>query len=312
MKIKKVGIVALSCQIKDSNRNKGVEKSLEILRQKGVAIEFGDSYLDYKDQFVASTSSRVNDIHKFFEDTNVDFIMNLTGGYNCNEILDQLDYDLIRKNPKPFVGYSDITAINLALFCKSGVETINGPMLVDSAFDDKAIERLLEFFESENKEFENFESYYTSYKSKSFLSLTIKLIEGKKLTCEGNIIVGNLSTFNLLLGTEYVPDLTNKILFLEYDKEESKALPSIQRMLWQIRQNGVFDKIDGLVFGLLEPEVQSEESELNLSIKKILEDVTAGFNFPVLYNLQFGHIYPSLILQNGSKIKIENSKIRLL
>jgi muramoyltetrapeptide carboxypeptidase len=79
-------------------------------------------------------------------------------------------------------------------------------------------------------------------------------------------------------------------------------------MLWQIRQNGIFDKINGLVFGLLEPEVQKEETEFQ-NIKSILESVTQNYTFPVLYNAQFGHIYPSWVLQNGRKVEIIKNQI---
>lgn len=136
-------------------------------------------------------------------------------------------------------------------------------------------------------------------------------LDNKKLKATGKIVVGNLSTFNLLLGTPYLPDFRDKILFLEYDKEEVKSLPSLERVLWKICQNGIFDKISGLVFGLLEPEVQKEETEFQ-NTQTILKGVTNNYNLPVLYNAQFGHIYPSWVLQNGITVKIENGKIFLI
>jgi muramoyltetrapeptide carboxypeptidase len=311
-KINKVGIVALSCQLKDSLRKNSVKEACQFLLNRGINVVYGESSV-FADQFVAPTKNRVNDIHNFFSDPSIDLIMNVTGGYNCNEILELLDYELIAKNPKYFVGYSDITAINLAMFTRSGIKTINGPMLVDFCFDKSSMDRLLKFLEnSQPKELLNFEYYYTDDAKNKICTPMIKTIKGKDKFANGKVIVGNLSTFNLLLGTEYLPDFKGKILFLEYDKEENKALPSIQRMLWQIRQNGIFKDLAGLVFGVLEPIVKNEESELCLNFEKILVDVTNSYNFPILYDLQFGHIYPSLIIQNGAKVLIQNSNNSLV
>ncbi len=99
-------------------------------------------------------------------------------------------------------------------------------------------------------------------------------------------------------------------MFLEYDKEEEMAMPSLERMLWQIRQNGIFDKIDGLVFGLLEPRAKQQE-KLPQTIKQILQDVTEDYNFLVAFDAQFGHLYPSFVLKNGAKTTIEFSSFNL-
>lgn len=308
-KINKIGIVALSCQVKDELRNNSIKEAYRFLSEKGIKIIYGES-TNFANQFVATAESRINDIHNFFADPSIDLIMNITGGYNFNEILEFLDYELIAQNPKYFVGYSDVTSINLAMLTKSGIKTINGPMLVDYCFDITSISRLLECLENPQLgEVKNFEYYYTDNIESKIKTPKVKVINGKDKVTNGESVVGNLSTFNLLLGTEYIPNLKGKILFLEYDKEENKALPSIQRMIWQLRQSGIFDNLAGLVFGVLEPIVENEGLELKLNIKKILEDVTKGCNFPVVYNLQFGHIYPNLIIQNGVNISIQNERI---
>jgi muramoyltetrapeptide carboxypeptidase len=308
-KIKKIGVVSLSCQVNDETRKLGIEEACKFLLEKGIEIVYGES-TDFVDQFVAPIKNRVDDMHSFFADPSIDLILNLTGGYNCNEILEFLDYDLIAKNPKHFVGYSDITSINLAMFTKSGIKTINGTMLVDYCFDKTSMSKLLEFLENpQSKKLVSYDYYYTDNIEAKIDSPMIKSLVGKDKVANGESVVGNLSTFNLLLGTEYLPGFKGKILFLEYDKEEDKALPSLQRMLWQIRQNSVFDNLAGMVFGVLEPIVKNEELELKLNFEKILTDVTSNYSFPVLYDLQFGHIYPSLIIQNGTKMVIENENI---
>lgn len=98
------------------------------------------------------------------------------------------------------------------------------------------------------------------------------------------------------------------MLFLEYDREEQRALPSIERFLWQLRLAGVFEQLEALIFGRLQESVRQEETSYD-SIQRILTDVTEGYSFPVLYNAQFGHIYPSWVLVNGRSCVIEGTSI---
>jgi muramoyltetrapeptide carboxypeptidase len=289
-----IGIIGLSQTLKnDSESENSVTNFIQNLKSQGHELIVGKTVFSKFGYKTASIEDRLSDLHQMFLDPKIEIILNNTGGYSSNELLEFIDYDLIKKNPKIFVGYSDITAINLALYTKTGLQTINGPMVVDFDWYKNCYKDLFDYFEGKKSELQ---------------SDQIKYLANKKLEAKGEIIAGNLSTFNLLLGTKYLPDFKNKVLFLEYDKEESKALPSLERMLWQIRQNGIFDKINGLVFGLLEPEVQKEETEFQ-NIKSILESVTQNYTFPVLYNAQFGHIYPSWVLQNGRKVEIIKNQI---
>jgi muramoyltetrapeptide carboxypeptidase len=223
--------------------------------------------------------------------------------------LEYLDYHLIKKNPKVFVGYSDITAVNLAIYTKTGIQTTDGHTIDDYEIDPFWFERVLEVIETKKKyELKNSFYYKDSWSNKDFISRQIEFLEGKKMSAVGKLIAGNISTFNLLLGTPYLPDLNNTILFLEHNKAEIQDLPAMERMLWQIRQNGIFKKISGLIIGLLEPEVKKEETKAQ-NMESILTRLTQNYDFPVLFNAQFGHIYPSWVLQNGSSVKIKGKQI---
>ncbi len=227
--------------------------------------------------------------------------MNTIGGYNCNEILEFLDYDLIKKNRKHFVGFSDITSANLALFTKANIPTVNGCHITYYLSDQNSF---LDLFQTLNNEKKNLVAEKFIWQGDLSKSLRepgdIKFLQNKNSKAEGWAIGGNLSTFCLMLGTEYMPDFTGSVLFLEYDKEEDKCLPSLERLMWQIRQNGIFKKINALVFGQLQKEVVAEETETD-TLERILKNVTDGYNFPVLFNTTFGHIYPSWQVVNGEK-----------
>ena len=106
-----------------------------------------------------------------------------------------------------------------------------------------------------------------------------------------------------MVGTPYLPSFSQRTLFLEYDREEQRALPSLERFLWQLRQSGILKNLTGLVFGLLQPSVAAEETPTD-SIERILTEVTAGYRYPVIYDAQFGHIYPSWVIVNGREIRI--------
>lgn len=306
-----IGTIGLSYPIKDNlEAEKSTRDFIQKVESEGHQVVVGQttfSKLGYK---TASIGGRLDDLHRMFLDPKIDIILNNTGGYSSNELLEFIDYDVIKSNPKVFVGYSDITAINLAIYAKTGLQTINGHCLDDFEIDSDFFGKITSILNNDEIQLRNHSTYQDTLAQKDFTTPIIACLEEKTQAAEGKVVVGNLSTFNLLLGTPFLPDFKDKILFIEYDKEEVLGLPSLERMLWQIRQNGIFDKITGLVFGLLEPEVQKEENNI-WNIKTILENVTQGFDFPVLYNAQFGHIYPSWVLQNGRKVKIDKAQIYL-
>lgn len=306
-----IGIVGLSYPIKDNLEGERAARSfIQKLQSEGHTTIVGKTVFSKFGYKTASIQDRLSDLHQMFANPDIEIILNNTGGYSSNELLEFIDYNLIQKNPKIFVGFSDITAVNLALYSKAKIQTIDGHTIDDFEIEPDFFEKIISTTSSKNMELKNYSTYKDAWTKKNFPSPKILTLKNKKVTANGKIVAGNLSTFNLLLGVPYLPNFTNKILFLEHNKAEIQDLPALERMLWQIRQNGIFDKINGLVFGLLEPEVQKEETEFQ-NIQNILETVTQNYTFPVLYNAQFGHIYPSWVLQNGRKVEIINNQIFL-
>lgn len=306
---------------KQKRLNMRVRAGIDYLTENGFAVSVGktvfpDMSLGYK---AASIKDRVNDVHEMFSNQKVNLIMNTIGGYNCNEILEYLDYDLIKKNPKFFVGFSDITSANLALFTKANIKTVNGSHITYYLHDKNSFLNLFQTLNNEKKELACEKFIWEGDLTKTLREPgEIEFLRGKNSTAEGWAIGGNLSTFCLMLGTEYTPDFSGSVLFIEYDKEEDTCLPSLERLMWQIRQNGIFKKINALVFGQLQKDVLKEETRTEKkeggkakdidTLKRILIDVTSGYDFPVLYNTTFGHIYPSWQIINGANVEFSTTK----
>src|SRR5699024_2083738 len=155
-------------------------------------------------------------------DKNVKAILTVIGGYNVNQILDYIDYDLIKENPKIICGFSDITALTNAIYAKAGMITYSGPhfssfgMKKGFEYTEKYFKKML--MQSESIEIESSnewsnDSWFKNQENRTFIkNVGMKIInEGE---AEGKIIGGNLCTLNLLQGTEYMPDLEETILFI--------------------------------------------------------------------------------------------------
>jgi len=303
-----LGIVALSLP-SVGKRERLVRFALKYLQESGFNLKIGSAVFTQLSYKSASRQRRIRDLEQMYGDSSVDLILNTTGGYNSNELLEDLDWNLLRRNPKPFVGYSDLTTLNLALF-KRGLSSINGPMLVDLWWDRGCLSRLFKTLTLPSWSLNCGGSIFEWGNAQRRKAPSLKRLPGKSKSTSGGLIAGNLSTFNLLIGTDYFPNLKNKVLFLEYDYDESLGLPSLERYLWQLRQNGILGQLKAFVFGTLPARVKREESAA-WNLKKILSEVFEPFKYPVLYDGQFGHIYPSWILPNGAKVAIDGGRVKL-
>ncbi len=290
------------------------------LEDLGFKVSFGKNVKnsinnDYK---CASVEDRVNDLHDAFTDKNVKAILTVIGGYNVNQILDEIDYNLIKNNPKILCGFSDITALTNAIYTKTGLVTYSGVHF--SSFGMKyGFEYSLEYFRrmfltnewiqiKSSKEWSN-DLWFSNQENRMFeKNEGMQIIyEGK---AEGKIIGGNLCTLNLLQGTEYMPDINDSILFIEDDGLVGKEfVREFDRDLQSLLHATKEKNIKGIVIGRAE-----KVSEMNydkwvniLETKKQLE------NIPIIINANFGHTTPIFTFPIGgnAKLIIENNKIDL-
>src|SRR3989344_1696037 len=195
----------------------------------GLQLSFAKNVEELDEFDSSSIQSRVNDLHEAFSDKSVKGILTAVGGMNCNQLLRYLDWDLIKNNPKVFIGYSDTTALQNAIYAKTGLVTYSGPSYW--SFRQKLhFDYTLEYFKKcilNDQEFDILQSkswsddrWYTDQENREILKndgwLVINSGEAR-----GKILGANICTFNLLQGTEYFPDISDSILFLEDDSEST-------------------------------------------------------------------------------------------
>lgn len=276
------------------------------LTEMGLKISYS-SRAEEKDQFVSSSiESRVKDLHEAFSDKKVKGILTVIGGFNVNQILKYLDYDLIKKNPKILCGYSDITALSNAIYAKTDLVTYSGPHF--STFGmEKGLEYTQEYFQRclwedlpmkiENSQEWSDDAWYLDQNKREFIKNEgyFLLNEGR---AEGKLLGGNLCTFNLLQGTEFMPQLKDSILFLE-DDEETRDV-HFDRDLQSLLQQTDFGGVRGLVIGRFQKVSQMTKEKLTqiIKTKKELE------NIPVIANVDFGHTSPMLTFPIGGRVKL--------
>ena len=286
------------------------EIALRRLREMGFKISFS-KYAEECDEFKSSSiEHRVEDIHKAFEDKNVKGILTAIGGFNSNQLLKYLDYDLIKANPKILCGYSDITSLQNAIFRKVGLVTYSGPHF--STFGMlKGLDYTIEYFKKcvmESGPFEvrpskewSDDEWYKNQEKREFIKNKGFLVinEGE---AEGTIIGGNLCTLNLLQGTEFMPSLKNTILFIE-DDEESKP-QHFDRDLQSLIHLPDFDGVKGIVIGRFQKASEMNERLLT----KIIKTKRELNGIPVIANVDFGHTTPHITFPIGGKARIFASK----
>lgn len=239
----------------------------------------------------SSITSRVEDIHEAFLDPNVKMVITCLGGFNANQLLRHLDYDLIAKHPKILCGFSDITALHNAIYAKTGLVTYHGPHYGTFAFDREAEYTRKAFFDCVMNDMpivvtpsEAAAKYHT-------------IQEG---ACEGTIIGGNLCTLNLLQGTPYMPDMRDKVLFLEDDNIMGPYFSyEFDRNLESLLQIEGADTIKGIVFGRFDESCGLTVETITDIIQNKVPD-----NIPVIFGADFGHVFPMITFPIGGTAKI--------
>ena len=250
--------------------------AVDFWRKEGFNLAFSKNSREIGKFHSSSIASRVEDIHEAFSDPNVKMVITCLGGFNCNQLLRHLDYDLIAKNPKILCGFSDITALHNAVYAKTGLVTYHGPHYGTFAFDREA-----------------------EYTRKAFFDCVMKdtIQEG---TCEGTIIGGNLCTLNLLQGTPYMPDIRNKVLFLEDDNIMGDYFCyEFDRNLESLLQVEGADTIKGIIFGRF-------DDSCGLTVETITDIIRdkVPSHIPVIFGADFGHVFPMITFPIGGSVRI--------
>jgi len=288
-----IGIISPASSPVDLSR---IEKGVNYLEKLGYRVEVGKNVGKQRGYLAGEDSERLEDFHAMFKNKNVKAIISVRGGYGSGRLLDKIDFNLVKKNPKIFVGYSDITYLLLALFKKTGLVTFAGPMLAVDFFND-----IDEFTE------EIFWRVLTSNKKIGKIfnpdkEPFYKLNGGR---AEGLMIAANLSILTSMLGTNYLPDFKNKLLLIE----DIGELPyRIDRMFNQLKLGGVFEKINGLILGRFVDCYETDAEKKTLSLNEVIEDYLKPLKMPIIYSVKHGHIKKNITIPIGIKTKMNASR----
>ncbi|MEG4234477.1 LD-carboxypeptidase [Microcoleus sp. Pol11C3] len=278
------------------NYEKEVQPFFKALDKLGLKIKLGEHFYDRYGYLAGKDADRAADVNTAFADDSVRGIFTGMGGWGCGRILPLLDYNIIGNNPKIIMGFSDITALLLAIHAKTNIVTFHGPLGAStwSPFTVYSLKKIL--FDGGSVTLQN---------SKSVQIETIG-----RGTARGKLIGGNLSVIAAMVGSAYLPTWENSILFVE---EVGEEVYRIDRMLTQLKLAGILDKISGFIFGQC-TKCEAETPQESLTLPQVLSDHIRPLKIPAWYGSMVGHIQDKFTLPIGLEVEIDadSGTIKLL
>ncbi|QHS24082.1 LD-carboxypeptidase [Virgibacillus sp. MSP4-1] len=289
------------------------QRGLKFLNNLGYEIVEGSCSNHHQAYRSGSIKDRVHELNDFIYDDDIKAIISTIGGTNSNSLLPYIDYEYLKDHPKIIMGYSDVTALLLGIYAKTGLVTFYGPAIVPSFGEyPEMLPKGVEYFKDvvikqktapyildvPNRWTDEMLDWNTQTRAKKMY-----LNEGwtclRKGKAYGILVGGNLNTLSGFLNTEYFPDLTGSILFIE-DSFKDMALE--ERLFSMLKVSGIFDKISGLILGKHE---QFDDLNSPFTIDELLLEVIGDRDIPVLTNVDIGHTFPSHVFPIGININLD-------
>jgi muramoyltetrapeptide carboxypeptidase len=294
--LKKGDLIGLISPASTPDNLEKINKSVEYFEKLGYRVIVGKNVGKVRGYLAGTDDERLEDFHSMFSNKDVKAIFCVRGGYGTIRFLDKINFNLIKKNPKIFVGYSDITALQLAIFHKTGLITFAGPMAAVDFTGD--VDPFTE---------ENFWKMVTSTKPFG----KFKNPQGERISCitkgkaKGRLLGGNLSLVCSLLGTPFIPKFDKAILFLEEVEEKPYR---IDRFFAQLKLAKIFDKVNGIVLCNFTDCEETDPTKKSLTLNDVVSDYFTGLKKPVVYNLIHGHIKSKNTIPIGAMASVDCSK----
>ena len=319
-----IGLVSTSAPLAGSVSHR-TQKGIKMLQELGFQVKIGKHALKVTGYTAGTAKERAEDIHSFFKDKEVKAIFSFIGGNHSNQILKYLDFNLIKNNPKIFLGYSDATVLHFAFYAKANLITFYGPaVLTQFAENPKILPYTKDYF---RKALMNIQPIGKIKPSTSWTDEVLDWFKKEDLKrprkikrnkgwqwlkvgkAEGQILGGCITSMLHLRGTKYWPDFSGSILFWETpesgdDFTKGEKVENIDSYLADLELSGVFKNIRGMIVGRFFGYSKQEEEE----IIKIIKTRTADYKFPILTNVDIGHSDPMITVPLGVKVKIDSSK----
>ena len=287
-----LGLVAPASPIYDSS---DFDEMIINLENLGYKLKLGEHVRDRYGYLAGKDEDRASDLMNMFKDNDVDAILCVRGGWGCNRILPLIDFEIIKSNPKPLIGFSDITSLHLSIQHKTGLVTFHGPV-----------------GKSDWNEFtlNSWNEVLTEGKEAKFIvpedqDDTFVIGQGK---AKGRLLGGNLTVLTAMIGSDYLPDFEGSIIFLEDVGEDAYR---VDRMLTQLKLAGILDKISGFVFGKC---TNCDAGENSLTFNQVFEDHIGKLDIPAFYGAMISHESRNITIPIGVEAEIDskNRTIRLL
>lgn len=274
-------------------RSEPVEVQAESLEAMGLVPVKGENFYKRRGYLAGTDKERAADINAFFADPTIKGIMGI-GGWGSARVLPHLDFDLIGDNPKPVIGFSDVTALLLGLRARTGLVTFHGPhpRIVTSADYFKRV-----LFDGEEVLFSNPEEV----KDDETVQTRERYATLSGGRARGRLVGGNLTVLSAIVGSPYLPDFKGAILFLEDVREQPYR---VDRMLTQLRLAGLLDEIAGFVFGRC-TDCEPGDSYGSLTLEEILDDHIVPLGVPAYRGAMIGHIRRQFMLPLGIETELD-------
>lgn len=319
-----IGIVSPSAPLAGLISHR-VEKGIKILEKLGFKVKIGKNALKITNYTAGSSKERAEDINNFFKDKDIKAIFSFIGGNHSNQILKYLDFDLIKKNPKIFLGYSDTTVLHFAFLTQVNLITFYGPaVLTQFAENPEIFTYTKEYFEKTLMSTQPIGGVRPSFKwtdeildwfKKEDLKKPRKMKKNKgwqwlrQGKSEEPILGGCITSMMHLRGTKYWPNFSGTILFWEIPEShedfiKGESPENIDAYLTDLELSGIFDKIKGMIIGRPFGYTKKQTNQLI----QIIKERTNDYKFPILFNVDIGHTDPMITVPLGVKVKIDSYK----
>ena len=295
-RLRKGDTVGLIAPASNMNEDESIRIAADIVESLGFKVRLGE-YIFERNEYLAGTDKqRADDVNGMFADDDVDAIVCVRGGYGSSRILPYLDYDLIARNPKILLGFSDNTAILTAIHSKTGLVGFHGSILKH---------RFSEYTLSEFKKVVMHPSPRTTIgAAPPFEAGEGRIDTRNRLTyiaggkAHGPLLGGNLTLISSLIGTEFEPDFNGRILFLEEVHEEPYKVDRLLTHLWLAKK---LQQVAGIAFGTFADAGSSGNS---FSIEEVLRDRCANLGIPVVRGFMIGHFTDNTVVPIGIEAEL--------
>lgn len=298
-----VGLITPSTYVSDPDTLIAAERTIAYFKLKpawGRNVKKKLAYLG------GTVQERLDDLHEMFRNPEVKAVFALRGGYGSGQMLDRIDYDLLRSHPKIFIGYSDITALHLAIHQKTGLVTFHGPVVLSRFTDYTQDHYRKALFQTDPI------GAVTNPPEANPLRPEHTLRTIRPGTARGRLIGGNLTLISTTMGTPYEIDTRGRILFFEDVDEEPYR---IDRMLTQLRLAGKFDAAAGIVVGECadcRPKDYKPSFNSTFTLGEVLDNLLGDLRIPVLTGLTIGHTNDQATLPQGVMATLDANRQQLL